>query len=152
MTENLCNMLITIISGVLVFIGSELFAEFILKPIREYKTLRGKVAKYLVLYANLYSNPWKFDENKKVSDLYLDASTATRELASEIAAFAEIRPIAFGMIPRKKVLKQVSQNLIGISNGYVHNGDVNILGDNNHKIAKETKILLKIDKKEKRVK
>ena len=51
------NVFVTIVSGVGVYILCELYAEFVLRPIQEYKKLKAKVAKLLVLHAQYYSNP-----------------------------------------------------------------------------------------------
>ena len=114
---DLVNMVITVVSGVLVFIIGELFLEFILRPIQEYKKLKGEVAKSLVLYAQYYYNP-QFNEDGK-SEGHSDASNNLRELASEVAAFKEITPnylITFTTIPKKQHLQTMSENLIGLSN------------------------------------
>lgn len=110
----------TIISGVVVFIISQLFVEFLLRPIQEYKRLRGKVSYSLVRFACYYSNPQSFADLNN-SPQWTDAANETRKLASEVAAFAEIKPHAIFVwyaIPRKKCLKAVSQCLIGLSNSY----------------------------------
>ena len=113
----LINMLITVITGVLVFVGGQLFLEFVLRPMQEYKELKGKVAKSLVLHAQFYGNP-QFKENGP-SENHDCASKALRELASEVAAFSEIMPCYFmtsKVMPKKEKLKEVSSNLIGLSN------------------------------------
>ena len=114
---DLVNMVITVTSGVLVFILGELFLEFIMRPIQEYKKLKGKVAKSLVLYAQYYYNPY-FNEDGH-SEGHSNASNNLRELASEVAAFKEITPnylITFTTIPKKQHLQTMSENLIGLSN------------------------------------
>lgn len=144
--ENIVGAFITVISGVLVYVFSELFSEFILKPIRSYKELRGRIAKHLVLYANLFSNPLKIKQDSPDFADYISASNSTRELAAEVAAFAEMRPVSFGLIPSKIVLKEVSKDLIGISNGYISNGDVFELGCHNVTHSLNIKKALKIEK------
>lgn len=42
MNTELINLLVTVISGVAVYVFSELFTEFVLRPIQEYKQLKGK--------------------------------------------------------------------------------------------------------------
>jgi len=39
---------LTVVSGTLVFVFGQIFVEFVLKPIRRYKELRGKAASLLV--------------------------------------------------------------------------------------------------------
>lgn len=111
------NLFFTIITGVLVFVFSQMFLEFVLRPIQEYKKLKGEVAKSLVLYAQYYYNPY-FNEDGH-SEGHSNASNRLRELASEIAAFKEITPnylITFRAIPKKQHLQTMSENLIGLSN------------------------------------
>lgn len=111
------NLFFTIFTGVLVFILGQIFLEFILRPIQEYKKLKGKVAKYLVLYASCYSNPQFIEDGN--SERHNKAGEEIRELASEVLAFSEITPhylITLLLIPKKEKLKIASENLIGLSN------------------------------------
>lgn len=110
-------MFFTIITGVLVFILGQIFLEFVLRPIQEYKKLKGKVAKYLVLYASCYSNPQFVEDGN--SEKHDKAGEELRELASEVLAFSETIPnylITLMLIPKKEKLKIASENLIGLSN------------------------------------
>ena len=111
------NLFFTIITGVLVFVFSQMFLEFVLRPIQEYKKLKGEVAKGLILYAQFYYNPY-FNEDGH-SEGHSNASDRLRELASEVAAFKEMVPsylITYTIIPTKKDLQSMSENLIGLSN------------------------------------
>lgn len=116
---------LTIISGVFVFVLSQLFNEYYLKPIHEYKKLRAKISYNLVLYANLYSNPTK-DETENIKN----ASYELRKLAAEVRSMVEIRPSICPNIPKKSVLYDVSKNLIGISNRFSYSGDCDPVIDN----------------------
>ena len=89
MSEDLNNLLITIISGVGVFVFSQWYTEFILQPIKEYKQLKAKVAKQLILHAQYYCNPWVYGAEGDCA-AWKFASQEIRELAAEVAAFAEI--------------------------------------------------------------
>ena len=120
MKSEFWNMLLTIISGVGVYILCELYAEFALRPIQEYKRLKAKVAKLLVLHAQYYSNPQLYDKSEKCP-AWLAASNEIRELAAEVAAFAEIKPLhvfVFLAIPRKKNLLEAQSYLVGLSNSF----------------------------------
>lgn len=44
MRESTLNLIITVVSGVLVYVFSQLFTEFVLRPIQDYKRLKAKVA------------------------------------------------------------------------------------------------------------
>ena len=120
MNEDLKNLLITIVSGVGVYIISQWYAEFVLRSIQEYKQLKAKVAKLLVLHAQYYSTPRFYDESE-ICPAWSAASDDIRELAAEVAAFAEIKPLhifVFLAIPRKKNLLEAYHYLIGLSNSF----------------------------------
>lgn len=111
---------LTVISGVLVFVLSQLFNDYWLKPTHRYKDLRSRIAYSLVLYANLYMNPVEYklalqtEEREK-------ASTDLRKLAAEVCAMAEIRPLGNVFILNKKALSEVSRRLIGLPNNIYSN-------------------------------
>ena len=120
MNEQLINLLVTIISGVVVFVVCQLFAELILRPIQEYKKLKCKVAKSLVLYARYYSNPQTLGKGGEYS-AWACASDQMRDLAAEVAGFAEIKPwqiFVFYAIPNKQELNEAYHYLIGLSNSF----------------------------------
>jgi hypothetical protein len=56
------NILWTVIAGVLVFIAGQLFLEFILKPLREYKNIKNEIFNKTKLYANIITNPISQDD------------------------------------------------------------------------------------------
>ncbi len=125
MNTELINLLVTVISGVAVYVFSELFTEFVLRPIQEYKQLKGKVSKLLVLYAQYYCNPQPHGSEDRSPD-WLAASDALRDLASDVAAYAETKPLSlftFFIIPTKKKLSKASSLLIGISNSLFESTD-----------------------------
>lgn len=120
MKTELWNLLATILSGVGVYVVCELYTEFALRPIQEYKQLKAKVAKLLVLHAQYYSNPRFYDESENCS-AWSAASNELRELAAEVAAFAEIKPphiFTFWAIPGNKKLQVAQTYLIGLSNSF----------------------------------
>lgn len=112
--SDLFGVFLTVISGVLVYILGQLFDEYYLKPIREYKQLKGKVAYVLTYYAQYYSNPFRLSADH--SDRWENASEELRKTASDVIAFAQTKPAINFFIPPKKVLIKVEQNLIYISN------------------------------------
>ena len=112
---------LTVVSGVLVFVAGQLFNEYFLKPINDYKKLRGKIAYSLTLYAYLYMNPVKYDEKNSEIE---EASYNLRKLAAEVDAIVEVRPFGNIFIPKRKVLSEVSKKLIGLSNGFYDKNQV----------------------------
>lgn len=116
----LSDLTLTVLSGVVVYILSQWYTEFILRPIQEYKQLKAKVAKLLIMHARYYSNP-RFYDNAGDYPEWTVASDEIRELAAEVAAFAEIKPQQFLVlwaIPSKKKLFVAYKYLIGISNAF----------------------------------
>lgn len=120
MKTELWNLLATILSGVAVYVVCEWYTEFALRPIQEYKKLKAKVAKLLVFHAQYYSNPRLYDDSESCP-AWSAASDEIRELAAEVAAFAEIKPChlwVFLAIPPKKKLLEAQSYLIGLSNSF----------------------------------
>ena len=139
------NTFLTVISGVLVFVISQLFDAYWLKPIHNYKELRAKISYNLTLYANLYMNP---DEYKlaNVREERNIASNELRKLAAEVDSMIELKPFGNVFIARKSTLSKVSKNLFGLSNSlYSPHPDVAVL--NNEKRCKEIYRLLNIQNK-----
>ena len=120
MNAEFWNISATIIGGVIVYVICEWYTEFALRPIREYRQLKAKVAKLLVLHAQYFSNPRFYDESEKYPD-WSTAKEEIRELAADVAAFAEIKPchlLVFLFIPSKKRLSEAQTHLIGLSNSF----------------------------------
>lgn len=120
MQEQLINLIITVLSGVLVYVISQWYTEFILRPVQEYKQLKAKVAKLLILHAQYYSNPQVYGDGGNCF-AWSAAANEIRELAAEVAAFAEIKPLQIFVlwaIPRKKKLLEAQSYLIGLSNSF----------------------------------
>lgn len=139
------NTFLTVISGVLVFVISQMFNEYWLRPIQNYKELRAKISYDLTLYANLYMNPVKYEllyETKERDS----AANELRMLAAEVDSFVELRPWGNIFIARKKVLSAVSKNLIGLSNS-LYSPNPSIAADHNDKTREEIYNLLKIKNK-----
>ena len=110
------EMASTIIAGVLVFVVCEWLKEVWLSPLQEYKKLKAKVSKMLIVHAQYYSNPITIDH--KMNEEYSKASSEIRELASEVSAFAEIIPYIHWGIPDAKNIVEAGRCLIGLSNGF----------------------------------
>ena len=147
MNQNLCNLLITVLSGVSVFILSQLFVEFALRPIQEYKKIKAKTAKLLVLYANYYSNPMLNTEAEKFPQWKI-AANEIRELAAEVAAYAEVKLVQLlccWLIPSTKKLKDASSHLIGLSNSFFSSSNgIDQIARNNSNYTKTVKKCMRI--------
>lgn len=136
------EVFMTVISGVLVYAMSQLFNEYFLKPIQDYKNLRSKIAYSLTLYTNLFMNPVNKDKIKKEQE---DALQEIRVLSASVNAFIELRPKWNAFIPPKSELKKVSKALIGISHGFVAD-DIYMRIESNKKEVQTICSVLKIQK------
>lgn len=108
----------TIISGVLVFALTEVIKELIINPTHEYKTLRARIAYSLINYGNKYSNVLLLNQK---NEQYDNLAIETRQLAAELASFAEKRYWFHWNIPKTNCLIESSSNLIGLSNSLYAN-------------------------------
>lgn len=126
MPELFVTTICTVISGVLVFILGQLYVEFVLRPIQEYKNIKAKIAKALIYNAHYYANPRRRTEDGEYIHKWENASNEMRELAAEISAFSEIMPsrlLVFFSIPKKENLLEASKGLIGVSNSFFADKD-----------------------------
>ena len=89
------NTFLTIISGIIVFIISQLIMEFIIKPKEEFNKIKGEILCNLKMYDNLIANPLEYSSLKELEDkkYYLDASKDIRLMASKLAGILETHPI-----------------------------------------------------------
>ena len=118
--SSLTTCLITIVSGVVVFIiGQYLFSMWIL-PLQKYKELRQKISFCLTYYAQYYSNVIdnRIDTLLPKVQPYLTGADEIRKLASELRGFSETISWFHIGIPKKEILFDTSANLIGLSNSF----------------------------------
>ncbi len=104
---------IAVVSGVLVFLFGQLFIEFIMKPIQEFKDIRARVAWALVYYANIYSNPADIQNGSKEHDV---AREKLRMLAADLEAFTIRKPKLLKPFYNDKRILEARSELIGLSN------------------------------------
>ena len=134
---------LTVISGVLVFVLSQLFLELIIVPNKTYKSLKERIGYTLAMYACYYTNPYRFDreDNARDKEEYTNASIEMRKIGSELSGYIGILP--WYKCYKKKRLKKVRDCLIGISNGFYQYPNYNPIQDNKG-CEKEIKEILKI--------
>jgi len=146
--EYALTIIVTVLSGVLVFAISEWLKEIWLTPLQEYKKIRGKVSYMLTVYACYYSNPVDIAEtDNKLPDDYENAAKELRKSAAELRAFIETLSWLKIGIPKKEVIYDATANLIGISNGLqtpYKVKDFSRMADHNRQNADTIKNLLKI--------
>ena len=113
---------LTVVSGTIVYVLSQLFLELVINPSKEYKKLKQKVLYSISMYCCYYTSPYnllKEEDNVRPIDEYKIASNELRKIGSEFASYIGIVP-RFRFNKRKKLL-EVQQSLIGLSNGlYVY--------------------------------
>lgn len=105
---------LTILSGVIVFIISQIIFEFIIKPREEFNKLKGEIICCLTMYDNIIATPLIYSNINEVRDCkeYLDASKNIRFIASRFAGILE----SHKFVCRKKKYYSVTNNLIRLSN------------------------------------
>lgn len=108
------NTFLTILSGVIVFIISQIIFEFIIKPREEFNKLKGEIICCLTMYDNIIANPLIYSNINEVRDCkeYLDASKNIRFISSRFAGILE----SHKFVCRKKKYYSVTSNLIRLSN------------------------------------
>ena len=111
-------MLLTIIAGVIVYVLSQLFDEYVLKPIHRFTLLKSTISYSLAYYGNLYKNPLSISkgaDEKLVSD-YQTASLEIRKVAAELKGFIEERPTLAFLLPSGDKMMKAFHGLVGLSN------------------------------------
>lgn len=109
---------LTVVSGTLVYVLSQLFLELIINPRKEYKKMKQKVLYNINMYCCYYTSPYNLiRENSNVRPIeeYKTASTELKKIGSEFASYIGTVP-KFRFKKRKKLL-EVQQSLIGLANG-----------------------------------
>lgn len=137
-------LLITVISGVLVYLFGELLNTIWLQPLQSYKKLKHDIAKNLSYYANIYTNVMgRKNNNLGNNDIYSCTSDRFRELACELDGFMQTLARINVGIPPKKKLREASRLMIGLSNSLY---EVDAFNQNqiNYETAKEIRALLGI--------
>ena len=137
------SMFRTVLAGVFVFILSQCLLEFVINPYLKYRELKAKIEFTLTMYANYYSNPLYYDEEKSneiTVNNYRNASEEVRKMAAEVAGYIGNCPFFIG----KEKLKDVKSYLIYISNSFFKDDVEERLSKENKQMEKKIKELLKI--------
>lgn len=126
------TIFLTVLSGVLVYILSQLFLELIVNPQKEYKGIKHKIIYTMKLYCCYYHNPYNLlDEKRNIREKeeYDFASKEMRKVGAELAAY--IGTIPQIRLKKRKKLNEVLDSIIGISNGfYIVSEDYDVIKDN----------------------
>ena len=121
---------ITIITGLVLYILSQLFMEYIINPRKEYKNLRQRIIYTIKMYCCYYSNPYNVhneSKNARSKEEYDSASLEMRKIGAELAGY-------IGNLPKKskeiEKLNNVLNALIGLSNGFYNIDGYNSIKEN----------------------
>lgn len=117
------QVFLTVISGTIVYVLSQLFLELIINPKKEYRKLKQKVLFTISMYCCYYTSPYNLleeESNVRPKDEYKIASIELRKIGSEFASYIGIVP-KYRFNKRKKLF-EVQHSLIGLSNGlFIYN-------------------------------
>ncbi len=110
---------LTIISGVSVYIISQLIFELYINRRKKYKEIREKIIYSISLYCCYYHSPYNLlddTQNIRIESEYREASKEMRKIGAELAGY-------IGTIPKRKKkkikkLKEALDGIIGLSNGF----------------------------------
>ncbi|MDC8450810.1 MAG: hypothetical protein LV473_20995 [Nitrospira sp.] len=111
------TVVLTVISGVLVYVLGQLIVKFVIEPVQETKKLIGYIAHSLIEHANVISNPDVTSKEDKIA-----TSQAIRKLSAELRAQLYLVPkyhvtaFIFRLPSREKMLSATT-SLMGLSNG-----------------------------------
>ena len=120
----LLTTFLTVISGVLVYIFSEIMKEKVLIPLHDYKKLRGKIYFSLILYAREISSPLdEKNHTQEAKESYQKAADEFRTFAAELAQIN--RELFWGSKRKKDKRERAWHSLIGLSNSFFGTGDFN---------------------------
>ena len=119
MKETASTILSSVIAGIVLLLFTEIINTTWVKPLNDYKELKGEIINKLTYYANMYTNVYYDENNKKMYDEYLSASDDIRRLASKTRGLAESRYKFQPFVPKKNDLIDVSGYLIRISNSFI---------------------------------
>jgi hypothetical protein len=113
------EIVVTVVSGVLVYLAGLLVNEIWLSPLQQYKKIKQAISYNLTFYANMYTNVIDLADKDVVRiESYKKAGDELRRLASELRGFIQILSWFKPMMPSKKALWEASRCLIGLSNGF----------------------------------
>jgi hypothetical protein len=114
--HNILGLLLTIISGIAIYILGRLIYKFMIEPAYELRAILREVAIAMEYYGYVYGNPGTCKE-----ELMEEASKRLRNLGCSLGAKAEEVPLhnqfhITRLFPKYEDIMQISKDLIAISN------------------------------------
>ncbi len=106
----------TVIAGVLIFVGGQLFLKLVIEPTHQLKKTIASVSHTLFCYSYVIHNPTIVSTTQ-----YDEVDGKLREISGQLVADMSVLPACcvFGWIfrlPRRKDIFESAQNLINIAN------------------------------------
>ncbi len=148
--EECSSVVITVISGVLVYLIGEVLNEVWLKPLQQYKELKQKIASDIIFYGDCSFNGKADTYTESFRQKGKEAEQKYRMDAAELAGFAEtISWIRVG-IPSKKKLNEASKALIGMSNVLFRKESTRFLTDYSEEVRTKLKLTGSLGKRSKK--
>ena len=115
--EPIITSLLTVVSGVVVYIVGEILHTTWIKPLQEYKQIKTKIVTLLTYYARDYCNVVDLanDGEKRIAE-QIEVGKELRMLSSQLLGFIEQVSWFRVGIPSNVRLSKASEELMGLSN------------------------------------
>ena len=123
----------TVMSGVLVYVLSQIIEKFFLDPILKYNEVKGKIDNKLKFYSNVIANPGILPD-----ETYLECSNILRELSCELEATYKQIPIK--RLDTRRKVSDSARRLIELSNNLDQQGEASHNSENIDEIRKNLNI------------
>jgi hypothetical protein len=117
------------------FLGA-IIKDHIVRPLREYREVRKKIAKDLIMYSNVITSP---GAGSNMDEAAYELRSDAAELRATMEDLPGYRFWSSFWIPKRKNLEQVEGRLIRLSNS-IHSGN----SSKNHKDQQKIRELLNI--------
>ena len=128
--SQLITVLLTVVSGVLVFVVGQIVLECYIKPLQEYHKIKSEIGFLLLYYANVFMNPIDIDRWGSLSEWedknYSEASNKLREAAAKLEGFKQQKVFFI----KKSRIEEAEKGLIGLSNSLFYSDDYKQLNHN----------------------
>jgi len=124
MTEVILTTVLTVISGVFIFVIGQLIVKVFVEPIHKLRGLKGDIIGFLTYYSDVYLSLPDLNKDEDVSKV----STEARKLGSDLMARALTVPCyrffsVLGAVPKFRDVTIAHRELIGLSNTVLAKSD-----------------------------
>jgi hypothetical protein len=124
MSEVILTTVLTVMSGVSIFVIGQVIVKIFVEPIHKLRGLKGDIVGFLTYYSDVYLSLPDLNKDEDV----MKVSTVARKLGSDIIAKALTIPCyrffsRLGAVPKFSDISIVSRELIGLSNTVLAKSD-----------------------------